>query len=147
MAKKCAAQSEPTRLTPLELHALKILSKAADKVRDELRQGTGQVVDFTVRITGAINVPPDNEFDRAVKPTAEDMLAIVLAAVGGRTQSTILRTLTDAYGNLATDEERSRPVVPAEALRTAQTALLACTIQRTTTQRGGVVGSLKLERA
>lgn len=147
MAKKCAAQSEPTRLTPLELQALKILGKAADKCRDELREGTGQEVDFTVRVTGAITVPPDNVFDGAVKPTAEDMLAIVLANVGTRTFNTIYRVLIDAYGNLALDEERHRPVVSPQMLEVAAGVIQNCTIQRTKRQRGGVVGSLKLERA
>jgi hypothetical protein len=133
-----------TKLEPLELHALKILGKGADKVRDELPPGTGQKIDFAVRISGAVDVQVDVAYDTPVKPQLADVLVIALGAVGPRSRAAICDALEEAFGGLKKGIDR--PELAASELETSDRLIERLTRKREKEQRGGVVGSLKLER-
>ena len=84
--KSAAAVAAPPELSPLEKHALLIVGKKAEKVRDKLHAGEGQMVDFAVRIRGAVNVGCGESGIGEKKPNAVLLLAHVLARAGTRAQ-------------------------------------------------------------
>ena len=128
---------------PLELHALKILGKRAEKVRDKLCAASGQAVDFTVRVSGSIDVQADIEFDRDQKPDVADVLTIVLANVGPRIRNAVVDALSEAYSTLRRGGELE---LDQNELKHAQGLLQQWSWKAKKKQRGGVVGSLKLEK-
>ncbi len=138
-----ARKAKTDELSALEGFALRALGKKAEKRRDELAVGSGQPVDVTLRIVGAIDVQPDINQDRDVTPKAEDLLSIVLAAAGPRTRKTLVDALAEAYQGLNDDE---RPEIDAEQLRSSEQMLRELTHKRTGKQRGHVVASLKIEK-
>jgi hypothetical protein len=133
-----------TNLTALEFHALKIeAGKRAEKLRDQLTAGQGQTVDFTCRVTGAVGVGENYEFDTDCKPKLVDVLAVLLDSAGEARRETIANTLEKAYADLTDDQT---PAVPEEAATAAAAILDRCTHKTKDPRRGSVTGSLKIEK-
>ena len=86
-----AARTKP--LTPLELHALKIAAKRADDLRDELRPGQLQDVDFCLHVAGVICVGESSLTTISKKPTAQSVLERIWASVSPTTQARLAEEL------------------------------------------------------
>jgi len=114
MAKKVAEHA-----TAKELFAARGVGKKADKVRDALDVGGGQMVDVTMRVFGAISVAPDELHDKDIKPGAVDLYALCLLAVSSQTRKKITDFVEAAYQdkNLAID---AVPHVPHEIRSVAE---------------------------
>jgi hypothetical protein len=138
-------KKKPTsELSALEYHALKIeAGKRAEKLRDQLEVGQGQTIDFTCRITGAIGVGDNTEFDTEIKPVLVDVLAVLLAEAGETRRQTIAATLEKAYAGLI---DGAAPAVAEEAITAAKAILTRLAHKQKTQRRGAVTGSLKIER-
>jgi hypothetical protein len=136
-------QKPSAKLLPNELHALKIVSKKAEKLRDKLTVGTGQCVDFTIRVVGAIDVGAKVAFDSDLRPELPDVLAIILGSIGPGVQRTLSNALEAAYANTKGDEQPKA----SDAAREAAKGLIESITRRVKkSQRGAVVGSLRIER-
>jgi uncharacterized membrane protein len=123
-------------LSPAELHALKVLAKDADKVRDQLPDDKTIPLDFGVHIVGDLIVNGTSQFSQAQKPDMISVIAAVLAAVGGPKKRA---TLIDAiiYDGLAnhTDDKTSAD---------AQRLVAGLTVKTVTERRGGVTGKFDM---
>lgn len=64
-------------LTALELCAVKVLGRDADKRRDEVSVGKGQTVDVSLRLKGFIDVGDETKMTTRTKPSGTAMLALV----------------------------------------------------------------------
>jgi hypothetical protein len=131
-------------LTALELHALKIAGKGADKRRNELEVGTGQTVDFTVHISGAIGVGDDVSYGANIHAQMTDVLAVCLANAGPTARKRIKVALIETYASLEPDQEN--PEVKSEHLKEAEQVLRMLVRTKKKDQRGGVNGSLKVTK-
>lgn len=131
-------------LSPLELHALKILGRPADKARDRLAEGNGQAVDFVVRIRGAVNVGLTTESDTVEKPELATLLAVVLESLSPRVKSKLLPAVRERLNAFVAGGD---PPQPAKAAADElQDLVAACSRPAKQTKRGNVTGSLNAER-
>jgi hypothetical protein len=142
MAKPTKLPKAPA-LSALELHAVKIIGRKAEKQRDKLQVGSGQPIDLVLHISGAIDVQPNIKFDSIEKPTVEDVLALAMAKLPPRTRATFVDRLQGAYRNARAGKP---PRVKDEARKAAEELLVTLSRPCVKKQRGGVVGSLKIER-
>jgi len=140
MAKAKQLAADLAKPSPLEYHALKLLAKDAEKLRDQLTAGQGQEIDFTVHITGSIGVGEDNQYDASESPKLIDVLAILLGKAGEQRRQTITDILETAY------RDGQRTVPTEEAVQAAEAVILRCTHNTTKTRRGNVTGSLKIQK-
>lgn len=79
----------PGGLTPLELQALRILGKEADKHREFLEAGADQPVDVLVRIDGLVTVGEPQTATVSERPEWLATMARVLDTVGPKTAEKI----------------------------------------------------------
>lgn len=119
-------------LSPAELHALKVLAKDADKVRDQLKDGDTIPLDFGVHIVGDLVVNGASQFTASQKPDMIQVIAAVLAAVGGpKKRATLIDTIIyDGLANHADDKTTAD----------AERLVAGLTTSALTTRRGGVTG-------
>jgi hypothetical protein len=134
-----AAIAENETLTPLEFHALARAAKKAPDVREFLEVGDGQEVDFKIRVRGTINVAAGQTVMVPVKPTADEILPIVLASLGPANRQRVFDALVDIY------PRREAVNLPLEAEHLAKTALGLLTRQREQPRNGNVTGTIVIE--
>jgi hypothetical protein len=130
-------------LSPVQWHALKILATTAEDVRDELIEASGQPIDFAIRIMGAINVEGVQRFDKRVFPKNEQLLALILEAVGEPSRNKIVALLAKRFGDVPLTERE--PKTDAELFTRAKVLLERCIFKRPHEQNGRVTGSLKID--
>jgi len=135
--------AKKNELSPLELHALKILGKKADDCRDELQAGTGQAIHLVLRITGAIDVGTPGNFTGDIKPALADVLAITLSTLGPRGREQLAQDLATAYSKAPPGET---PAVHTDHRLAADKLIRSITRTEEKSRRGAVSGSLKIER-
>lgn len=136
-------------VTPLDYHALKIVGKKADAVRDKLVEGAGQAVDLTVRIAGAISVGanvPEGTTTAVEYLSHEVLLTLVLSRLSERKQAEIARDLVTACKPYLAGGPL--PVaLPSDVRRAQQLASSLTRSKEVTTagRHGAVSGSLSIE--
>lgn len=69
-------------LSALEWHALKVAGAEAKNRRKELPEGSGQAVDFTVRVHGEVHVAQSGKTTDTDAPKADVLLAKILERLG-----------------------------------------------------------------
>lgn len=139
---KSVSATTAEHLNPLELHALWIFGKKAEKVRDALDAGGGQLVDVTVRITGAVSVGLAESYERNVMPDPVSLLAVVLAPLGSATRKKIAAALDAVYAGL---EEGEQPPLEPLTRQLAEIAIDRITKKKKIETRGRVTGALNCE--
>lgn len=127
---------DTTKLTPAELHALKHVSKAADKCRAQLKPGTVEL-DFGVHLTGRLIVGEPSSFSQSSAPTAVDLVAALLSQFGPRKRVAIADKLIE-QGLAATivDGEQTRPL--------AESVINALTTRALVQRNGNVTGEFEV---
>jgi hypothetical protein len=135
------APKQEQELTPLELHALALISKRAKKVRDNLQGGTGQMVHFTLEVSGALDVNDGKPAKVTQELDAETMLAVLLDPLPASTRKKYLAHVAEACDEWATG---GAPPIVSEAAKACASELLESG-QREALQprRGAVTGSIK----
>lgn len=144
-----AAQDEPLPkpiggLAPLEFYALRIVGKEADKWRDSVSAGQGQVVDVIVRIHGTLDVGEDQTRSKSSKPELLDVLAFSFGFLGEKTRQKLAAAIIEAFkaGNTA----QKPPDPKAEMKGLALGVLDLITTREPTTARGNISGKLVVDR-
>jgi hypothetical protein len=131
----------PTKdLRPLELHALAKAGKAAEKVRDALRPGLSQRVDFTVRVHGTIDVANAQTAQVTDKPDLGEVLAVVLGTLPPKMR-------TEAVEEAIKRLKHPRPEIELshEWLGFVEAIVGQLSVQKTQQKRGNVTGTLMTE--
>lgn len=135
-------QPEALEFAPLEMAALAQVSKDAKKFRDRLVQGKGQMVDFTIRVRGAVDVGADHA---AIVNDPLDtllLLGLIFDRLAPRTRSQVLRDLRGASDDWAASGEV--PSVSKDAEEAATQLIEAAKRKGTQQRRGAVTASLSL---
>lgn len=135
-APKAAEPSAPADLSPVQLHALGLLSKDAAKWRDLLEPGS-HAFDFTVHLVGELHVGEAQTSTVNKKPDTETALARVFDVLGPKHKDKVLR-------ELLTDPSVDPPSKQSQEL--AKLAITHLTTQTTQTKRGNVSGICHPER-
>ena len=136
-----AAAIDAKECEPLELHALNQVAKQATKVRDRLEPGQAQMVDFTVRITGAMNVGDSQSGKSAERLEAAKIVALVFAALGPRKMTDVIEHAHRAC--TAFVNGGAEPEVDADCLARAEDLLKTISREVVAPKRGNVTGAIK----
>jgi hypothetical protein len=134
-----AKKKKKKGLTPLQLHAIKVIGKRAEKCRDKLPEGSGQQVDFTIRIRGAMSVGCRKETHKSERPSLTTLLAWVLALLGPRSQRAVVLAL-----ETKTLQQLTRKLNP-KLVEKAAAAIESVTVQTDGKAHGDVTGSLAFD--
>ncbi len=127
--------SNTSQLSPAELHALKIIAKDCDKVRDQLRDNSTVALDFGIHIVGDLVVNGSQQFSLSQKPDMLQVVAAVLHAVGGaRKRAALIDAII--HDGLTNHHDES-------TLADASRLVAGLTQQRMSERRGGVTGKFE----
>lgn len=130
-------------LSPLELHALAKAPRGLDKLRDRLDVADGQLVDFTVRVRGAVNVAADASSTLDQEPPAEVVLAVACGVLSRRARAEVREHVAQAFAEWR--EGAELPTLPAADVDYADDLMRACARRVTKSKRGNVSASLAVE--
>jgi len=123
-------------LTPEEWAAVTVFARQAKKAIDDLPADSEHDVDLTVRLRGTVKRGADGMSVRTVRPTADDILAGLLAGQKGEEIAELVRQL--ASDNLALES--------AEGFYAKAATLLApFSSSATSTRRGAIRGTVNVD--
>lgn len=158
------SDQEQQILSALELQTMKVLTKDANKVRDEVQSGKGQPVDFTVHVKGHVDVGEDTTVRKSNKPDATQSLGLVFEILHreglwnelrDRMQDTNRPMRVDEIGSWISskvgdqfvesfNENNSMPVVEVEHNLRAKDLVSRTTTRSTSPRKGSISGSLEI---
>ncbi len=120
-----------------ELHALKIVSKQADKLRKELKAGTLDL-DFGVHLTGQLIVGADSQMLQPRKPDTVQLVAALLSQFGPRKRVEIADQLMEhTLSESIKDSEQT--------LSLAESVINALTTRELVARNGNVTGQFEIK--
>jgi hypothetical protein len=125
------------KLSAEQLHALAIVGKQAAKVRKELKP-VDYAVDFTVHVSGTLNVSGDQIVSSTSTPSTVTIAALLLGQFGPKKRKQLIEAIAaGTHDALAIDEELRE---------LAQNLIQSLTKSTgTTTRKGSVAGKLVAE--
>lgn len=124
-------------LKPAELHALKIVAKDCDKVRNLLVDGSKIPLDFGVHINGELIVNNGQEYSAPVKAPPELIIAALLSYFGPRKRSKIVEEVLDSGLTQAVKD-------PEQTKALAEELMNGLTTRTLTKRRGAVTGNFNV---
>ena len=131
-----------TGLEPLELHALAKAARKLDQVRDRLKVGEAQPVDFTVRIRGVVSVAADTASTTREVAPADKLLAAVIEFIQPRARVVLLREVKKRFESFAGGGEL--PPASDAAIDLADDLLLAASREQQRPKRGNVTAAVEV---
>jgi len=134
------AEAAGEALTPQEWAALQIASKQASKHVAGVAVATGQPVDFSVRIAGAISKSAGVTCQVTKTPKLEDVVAMILFAVGTKEQVKLCGRVIELY------KKRASVVLSGETAAMAENLLGKISYQAPQQQKGALTGSLAVSK-
>ena len=138
-----ATAAANTDLTPLELFALAKVPRNLDKLRPRLETADGQEVDFTVRISGHVNVAGEATSTSTERVGADQVLASVLAHISQRARKTLIEAVRGDFADYRTGGEP--PELPEYCVDLADDLLTAGARETNKPKKGAVSAALAIE--
>ncbi len=130
-------------LSPLEIFALSKAPRGLDKLRRRLAVANGQPVDFTVRVSGAVNVAADSSATVTESAGADQVLAAVLSQIKPRAQKELAECVRGLFAEYRRGGEA--PAFGDEAVDLADDLLASAARQVNASRKGAVSGALSIE--
>ena len=128
-------------MRPVDWAAITILAREAKEHRDDLTPGQGQEVDRWLHVQGHLSVGEDGRTHPTIKPSVEELLAVVFETVTNGQRTKLFNLLVERYTDLP---DGQRPEVD-EVVRTkAETCISAISRTEDNPRRGAVTGSLEV---
>lgn len=100
-------------LSPPQLHALRVIAKDADAVRDKLSAPHKYRLDFGLQIRGSLTVGDVTPTIRSSKPDSEKLLAMLLDQFGPRKRRAVVDELIGSFRGAKPDRELAADLVRA----------------------------------
>ncbi len=128
--------TSPETLSPAQLHALKIVAKGAEPLRDRLKAGT-QSLDFGVHITGDLIISPNGSMMQPRKADPILVIAALLSYFGTRKRSSIVEEIIESGLVKAVKD-------PEQTKELASTLLASLETRELVDRRGNVTGKFNV---
>jgi len=143
MAKtKTVATRPSTEATAIELFAMHVAAKAAEKVRDQLEEGSKTAVDVELRVKGMVQVGLGETRETTVKPELVNLVGLMLEFSDAGQRKRLEKKLDSAY-SLADAE--CGPECCAEMRILAEKAIARWSKKKEQERRGAVTGVVTVE--
>ena len=138
-----AVAAANTELSPLELFAVSKAPRNLDKLRPRLEVGDGQEVDFTVRISGHVNVAGEATSTSTERVGADQVLASVLSHLSQRARKTLIDAVRGDFADYRTGGDP--PELPEYCIDLADDLLTAGARESNKPKKGAVSAALAIE--